>query len=368
MIDPDAPGEAVPTARLTRTPGGFEQRLLERTRAAGLRPGDRVVVAFSGGRDSLALAAALRWAGRRLSVELRLVHVDHGLRDASASEAARAVALARALGLSCRVVRLEQHPAAVHLGVGLEEAARRERYRALCDAASAVGVSAVATAHHEQDQAETVLLHLLRGAGVHGAAAMAERSAYPSPVSGSPNDISQQSSFPWLWRPLLHESRTAIDEYVDTLGLEPIEDPSNLDLSLRRNRLRRQLLPRVEECVPGATAALARFAELAAEDDLLLDNLADVALPDVVASDGALHAAALLRQPLALQRRIVRRWLEATLPPVTLSMERTEAVLGLARSRGGNGGIEIGGRWTIRRQRGMLRATRERERERGGEP
>jgi hypoxanthine phosphoribosyltransferase len=370
VIDPDRPGDAVPSARPTRTPRGFEQRLLIRARAAGLGPGDRVVVAFSGGRDSLALAAAMRWVAWRLGIEPSLVHVDHALRDGSATEAARAVDLARALGLRCRIVRLEQHPTSVHRRVGLEEAARRERYRALRDAMSMVGASAVATAHHQQDQAETILLHLLRGSGVHGAAAMAEHTRLP--CSLAPNDISPEPAIGWLWRPLLHEPRSAIDEYVQSLGLAPVEDPSNLDLSLRRNRVRHELLPWLEERFPGAVEALDRFAELAAEDDRLLDDLATAALSTVVAADGALLAATLLEQPRALQRRVMRRWLGAFTAPFPLSMERTEAVLRLARSAGGNRAIDIGDGWTIRRQRGMLRATREREAEGGvmsdGEP
>src|SRR6185369_12032308 len=151
------------------------------------------------------------------------------------------------------------------------------------------------------------------------------------------------------------------------LGLAPVEDPSNLDLSLRRNRVRHELLPWLEERFPGAVEALGRFAELAAEDDRLLDDLTTAGSAAMVAADGALLAATLLEQPRALQRRVVRRWLGAFTAPFPLSMERTEAVLGLARSASGNRAIEIGDGWTIRRQRGMLRATLRATREREAE-
>ena len=205
-----------------------------------------------------------------------LVHVDHRLRASSAEEALGAASLADSLNLAFQVVAVSMTPTDVHPGVGVEEAARRERYRTLFAVAERCGARAVATAHHRGDQAETVLLHLLRGGGVHGAAGMAERSS--SPVSGPapPHDISLEhlDSEPWLWRPLLNEPREVIEAYVAKLGLSPIEDPSNDDLTLRRNALRHEVLPVLESHVPGAEAALARYATLAAEDDRALAAIA----------------------------------------------------------------------------------------------
>src|SRR5215211_2344568 len=122
-------------------------------------------------------------------------------------------------------------------------------------------------AHHQEDQAETVLLHLLRGGGVHGAAGMAERSPMPFPRPEPPGDISHQNvdNEPWLWRPLLSEPRDVIEAYVAKLGLVPVEDPSNDDTTLRRNVMRLEVLPVLEAHFPGAAAALARYADLAAE-------------------------------------------------------------------------------------------------------
>ncbi|HLL50879.1 MAG TPA: tRNA lysidine(34) synthetase TilS, partial [Thermomicrobiales bacterium] len=159
-----------------QTPIGLEQRVLRRAREAGFGRQDQIVVGFSGGRDSLALAGALRWATRSLGIDVVLVHVDHQLRSSSKEEAERAAALANALEMDFRGVVVAVSPAVAHPGVGIEEAARRERYRILFEAAADHGAAAVATAHHREDQAETVLLHLLRGGGVHGAAGMAEHS------------------------------------------------------------------------------------------------------------------------------------------------------------------------------------------------
>jgi tRNA(Ile)-lysidine synthase len=338
------------------TPGGLEQRLLARARRVGLARGDRLVVAFSGGRDSLALAAALRRVRASLGVDLLLIHIDHRLRPTSAQEAARAAELARVLDLACRLEAVSAPLARIHPGVGIEEAARRERYRILFDVAGQLGARAVATAHHEGDQAETVLLHLLRGGGVHGAAGMAEIS--PPPSHPPDHDISQQRDRPFLWRPLLTESPAIIRRYVRSLGLTPVQDPSNADVALRRNALRHDILPRLEQLAPGASAALARYAMLAAEDDALLDEFAAAALADAAGVDpgGRLDSAHVLAQPLPLQRRMLRLWLARVTGAPAFSANRIDALLELARTRRGGRTIEIGEGWTVRAERGTLRA------------
>jgi hypoxanthine phosphoribosyltransferase len=348
---------AAPAAARRGMPG-LEQRLLARARAAGLRRGDRVVIGFSGGRDSLALAAALRSLGASLGLEPILVHVDHGLRPASAAEAEQAVALATALGLKCRVVPLLRAPSDVHRGVGLEEAARRERYRILLATARERNAVAVATAHHQRDQAETVLLHLLRGGGVRGAAGMAERTAAPRWPGDSQSDISPESSEVILWRPLLHESREAIEAYAIGLHLVHVDDPSNDDLTLRRNVIRHEVLPLLERQFPGATAALARFAALAAEDDRVLDEIAAREVATALRADGALEVAGLREAPIALRRRAIRLWLRGAIGESELSANRTDAVIDLVTAGRGKRTIEIGGGWTVHRLRGMLHVAR----------
>jgi tRNA(Ile)-lysidine synthase len=333
---------------------------MARARAAGFTANDRIVVGFSGGRDSLALASALRWVKASLGVEPVLVHVDHRLRLSSGDEAKQAANLAESLDLEFQAVAVSEPPTEVHSGVGVEEAARRERYRSLFGAAAQCGARTVATAHHRGDQAETVLLHLLRGGGVHGAAGMAERSASPFPHSGSPHDISHenQRNMAWLWRPLLTEPREVIEVYVAKLGLTPIEDPSNSDTALRRNALRHNVLPALETLFPGAETALARYAALAAEDDRALQALALLVLRDGVDPGGRLATASLGAQPPAIQRRVIRGWLDETTNASCLTAERTDAVLLLAQSGQGGTSLEIGEGWTVCLERGMLRAER----------
>jgi tRNA(Ile)-lysidine synthase len=313
-------------------------------------------VGFSGGRDSLALAAALRWVGTRLGVEILLIHIDHGMRESSREEARRASVLAESLRLRCEVVPVALPLNELRGGVGIEEAARRERYHVLFDVASRERALAVVTAHHQEDQAETVLLHLLRGSGVHGAAGMGERS--PAPVAAraasdiSPNPMPEQA---WLWRPLLLESRAAIEAYVAELELEPVEDPSNQDLSLRRNVIRHKVLPLLEAEFPGAAAALARYGRLAAADDCFLDRLAGAVHDELTTADGTLDASRLVEQPLAIQRRVVQRWVLLRTTVEALSANRTAAILALAEERHGGRGVEIGEGWTVRLERAMLR-------------
>ncbi|MFN8592836.1 MAG: tRNA lysidine(34) synthetase TilS [Thermomicrobiales bacterium] len=335
-----------------RAPLGLEQRLLSRAIRAGITCGDHLIIAFSAGRDSLALAAASRWLVQRIEVAVTLVHIDHRLRHSSSAEAQQAVELASSLGLPIVVREIlggfrDRHP-----GVGLEEAARRERYRLLFEVAHDFGAKVIATAHHQQDQAETVLLHLLRGSGLHGAAGMAEWRHLDSVVTMS--DISQKQSNILIWRPLLHEEPSQITTYIERLGLHPIIDPSNTDHQFRRNAVRHQALPLLEDLASGAVAALARYADIAAEEDQFLDLLARAALDAARDSVCALRVDRLLAEPRALQCRMIRLWIGEAADGLAPSFNRLAAVLDLARHSASGREIEIGEGWTVRRSAAML--------------
>lgn len=333
--------------------------MLARARAAGLQRGDLLIVAFSGGRDSLALAVALRHVRATLDVDPHLVHVDHRLRPTSGADATRAGALAESLEMPFAIVTVPLSPRQIFPGVGVEEAARRARYALLGQAAHEHGAAAVVTAHHQEDQAETVLLHLLRGGGVHGAAGMAEWGPLPT------QDVPSQVSDVLLWRPFLQERRDDLAALVQCANLTPIEDPSNADTTLRRNLLRLRILPVLQEGYPGAAAALARYASLAAEDDQALDTLAGAALPDTLDDEGNFTGAVLRCRPLALQRRIVRKWLLQYSGSAAFSADRTEAVRRLALAGRGGAVVELGEGWLARRVGGVVRL--EPMRERSGE-
>ncbi|HEY2276185.1 MAG TPA: tRNA lysidine(34) synthetase TilS [Steroidobacteraceae bacterium] len=283
-----------------RKPEDFGARWLGR-RLKELLPGfpeRELCVAFSGGADSTALLAAL--ARLRLPPNaLRAVHVDHGLHADSGSWAARAVAVARVLSVPCEVLEAKVVRAR---GESPEARARAARYRLLTGALRSGEV--LLTAHHEDDQLETVLLMLLRGAGVAGLAAMPELV----PFAGG-----------FLARPLLTRSRAELEAFVHAEGLPHLEDPSNLDEGLDRNFLRRRVLPLVRGRWPGAAATVGRTARHAAEAQQLLESLARADLSAARHGDSLL-ASALRALPPERRRNALRFWIAArdfAVPPAT---------------------------------------------------
>ena len=229
---------------------------------------DELACAVSGGPDSVALAVLAVCSGRSRVV---LHHVDHGLRPASSLEAHAVAALADRLG-----ARFAAHTVRVAVGPTLEERAREARYAAL--------PIDVATGHTADDLAETVLLHLLRGAGLDGVASMAR------PRAGGRQ------------RPLLRLRRSDTVGFCADLGLETVRDPMNEDARFRRVRLRQELLPLMDDIAERDVAALlARHGEVVADDVELLDELS--ATVDPAKRWGLVGVAA----PLA--RRALRRWL-----------------------------------------------------------
>jgi tRNA(Ile)-lysidine synthase len=234
--------------------------------AAGVpEPGDGVAVAVSGGADSLALLHALRALAGPRRWRLAVVTVDHGMRPGSAADTAFVADHAKALGLPARVCTLTPGDLARHRPAGPEGAARAARYEALWPAADELGCTWLATGHTLDDQAETVLLQLLRGAGPDGLAAMAVRAGR-------------------LLRPLLGVRRAETRSCCAAAGLAWREDPTNAGDGPLRNRVRHHLLPLLEELRPGATQTLARTAALAADERDWLDPLVATALAGAVDS------------------------------------------------------------------------------------
>jgi tRNA(Ile)-lysidine synthase len=338
--------------RADRTPThtGLEQRVLARLKRLQPSDGGSIVVGFSGGADSLALAAVLARIGPLVGTVVTLVYVDHQIRSESGSDALRAQHLASSLGLPSLVWTTPGHPSNIFPGLGIEEAARRLRHVALSSAARDLGADAVAVAHHREDQAETVLLHLFRGAGLAGAAGMSEDS---------------QLSVPWwdtddlpiatrLWRPFLTEPRSIVREYALKTGLPPIEDPSNSDHRFVRNRVRHEVLPLLQSINPDVSAMLARYARIAGEEDLLLDRIATTALQPLLSGDGGLLVEPLIQEASPIQRRIVRSWLRRSGCSGELPFERVEAVVDMARRRRGSAIVELGAGWSVTYQHGML--------------
>ncbi|RLP09744.1 tRNA lysidine(34) synthetase TilS [Propionibacterium australiense] len=313
------------------------------TRALGpvvteaLDGGLRVRVACSGGPDSLALAAALAWHARREpALMAEGLVVDHQLQAGSARVAARAAEQMRLLGLTASVATVEVGRAT---GLGPEAAARRSRYEALRGPGpSGVRPGLVLLGHTLDDQAETVLLGLVRGSGTRSLAGMAARSG----------------TDPVFVRPLLGTRRADTAKACAEWGLEPWQDPQNTDASFTRVRVRHEIMPLLEERLgPGVAQALARTARLAAADAELLDALAARTGAEV-ARDGGLDAGALLAQPPALRGRVVRAWLLAAGVPEPTEAH-TSAVLALVENWHGQRGVDLPGRVRVVRAGGRLR-------------
>jgi tRNA(Ile)-lysidine synthase len=274
--------------------------------------GTPLVCAVSGGADSLALLVLAVEAG----CDVTAVHVDHGLRVESGDEADVVAAAAVRFG-----ARFEARQVTVKRGPNLEARARAARYAAL--------PPDVATGHTLDDQAETILLNLLRGAGADGMAGMARR-----PSEGvRPR------------RPIIRLRRAEALALCDEVGLTPVQDPSNADPAFRRNRVRAELVPLLND-IAGRDLApvLARQADLLADEVALLEGLAG----DVDPAD----ARALALAPVALARRAVRRLLAGEHPPDAAAVERVLAV-----ARGEAVACEVAPGRAVRRSGGRLTVT-----------
>ncbi|GAA4178399.1 tRNA lysidine(34) synthetase TilS [Gryllotalpicola koreensis] len=294
-----------------------------------------VLVALSGGADSLALAAATAFEAPRAGLRAGAVIVDHGLQEHSAEVAARAAEQARELGLDpVTVVRVAvdtESPA------GPEGAARAARYEALRRAASDLHASAVLLAHTLDDQAETVLLGLARGSGAGSLQGMAAESGL-------------------YRRPLLGVRRSTTRAFCADSRLEPWDDPHNVDPSYARVRVRERVLPVLErELGPGVAEALARTAEQLREDSEAFQQMIDETIEDIVEhveAGIAISVSALAANPPALRGRIVRYVAQSEFG-VALERVHVQAALRLVTDWHGQQPIDLPG-CTAAREGGLL--------------
>ncbi len=292
-------------------------------------PGPLVLVACSGGPDSLALAAATAYVAPRAGLRAGAVVVDHDLQPGSGDAAREAATACCDLGLhpvDVTVVRVA--PAG---GGGPEARARDARHDALAAAATGHGAVAVLLGHTRDDQAETVLMRLARGSGARSLAGIAPRSGV-------------------LRRPLLGLGRADTEAACATLGLVPWRDPTNTDRTQTRSRVRHGALPALRDAVgPAAAAGLARSADLLREDADALDDLAaDLAtalgVPPGPGGGSALGVAGLARAPAALRMRVLRTAaLAAGTPGGALSRRHTEALDALVTRWRGQGPVHLPG-------------------------
>jgi len=286
---------------------------------SALPSGAAIAIAYSGGLDSTVLLdAARRTAGASRCIAL---HVHHGLSPNADRWLAHCEATAQALGM-----RFDAERVRVQRGGGesLEAAAREARYRALDLMCQRQGAAALWLAHHADDQAETVLLQLLRGAGVAGLAAMA------------PQRIDEASAVPRV-RPFLHLLRAQLERYARLRGLSWIEDESNADTRYARNALRHQVLPALSTHFPGFRDAFARSARHAATAQRLLDDLAQLDLRTIAREPGAaLSRKALTALDDARATNVMRVWMRSAGLQTPSAARLSDMLRQLREARGGH--------------------------------
>ncbi|CAI9400421.1 tRNA lysidine(34) synthetase TilS [Nocardioides sp. T2.26MG-1] len=320
---------------MTLHPAVAAVRVAVRRALADVDPGRTVVVACSGGADSLALLAATVFEARRAGWRVVGATVDHGLQPGSADHAARVVEQMAALGAD------ETLAATVHVeaaGLGPEAAARRARYAVLGEIAGRVGAAAVLLGHTRDDQAETVLLGLARGSGGRSLAGM-------------------RRAFDRFVRPLLDVSRADTVTACQVEGIAFWDDPHNDDPGYTRVRVRRTVLPVLEEQLgPGVAATLARTADQLRDDMDLLDDVAETAYAGL----RDLPVDGLLAQPTPLRRRVLRlAALAAGAPGAALFHEHVLAMDALLTDWHGQKWVDLPGHLRCRRVDGRLRLDRD---------
>ena len=284
---------------------------------AGVRAGDRLLLALSGGLDSTVLLDLLDHLKAGLGLTLHVAHFDHQLRPDSGRDSRFAADQARRRKLPFSGGSGDVAGHARRQRLSIEAAARQLRYAFLDQVAQAEGCRYIALAHHAGDQAETLPLHLLRGSGTAGLGAM--------------RPVRQERYL----RPLLGVERAALAAYAQAAALEFREDPSNRDLRFARNRVRNELIPQLQaQYNPGLIQTLGRTAQILQAEDHLLQGMAQEALQAVLCEHSArkivLAAPSLVNYHIAVQRRIVRMVFEAQ-GRGPFDFDQIEAVLELAR-------------------------------------
>lgn len=284
---------------------GIEGRVLRLMRSQHMaEPGSRLLVGVSGGPDSVCLLHLLAGIRRRLGISLHVAHLDHGLRGAE-SDADRSYVLDLCSRLGLPVTAERADLAALRRRHSpIEETAREARYAFFCRLALEIAAGAVATGHTADDHLETVLLHLVRGAGTRGLAGI-------EPVSKLHCDGGELR----LVRPLLQVRRAETEEYCRRFDLRPRLDSSNQCVDLLRNRVRLELLPLLRSYNPGFDATLARTARLAADESQAIDTWVDLEWPAVAEANGDGGLRLLKRRlselPAGLRRALLLRALSA---------------------------------------------------------
>ena len=311
----------------------IDARRVVRNALAHFEPGDRILLAVSGGADSLLLAAATNLEASKVGIQLSALVVDHQLQNGSGEVALSAQKKLIELGIT--EAKISQVEVIGNVGNGgMEAAARRARYEALDAEADRIGAVAIFLGHTEDDLAETVLLGLARGSGTRS-------------LSGMAFHVGRYV------RPFLELTRAQVLTACKESGIEFWSDPQNEELSFARVRVRNEILPKMEkEIGPGISKALARTSRILREDADALDLIAG----DIFASlaDPAQIPIELISElPIAVRKRVIKRAIEAIGAP-TLTAEQILEVEALVGAWKGQGAVALAGGITARRDSGRL--------------
>lgn len=321
------------------------------------RPGAALLVAVSGGPDSLALLHLLSRFQRTQRLQLHVAHFDHGLRPDSGDDADFVGNIAASWRLPYTRAQADVRALAPIYG-GIEAAARAARYGFLRDTALALGVDAVVTGHHADDQAETVMMRLVRGAGPTGLAAMRPALQYAQWRNiGSHTGTTEleSSEGPALVRPLLRVERTALLAYCREHNLDPRHDSTNDSPDYLRNRVRGYIIPLLKTYNTHIVGALGRTAAICSDEDALLVELLEREWPMlVVKGDGpiCLDRQACARLHRALRRRALRKAGTEVVPQVELSADHLDRMLHLAGKSQGH--LQLPGGLSMRTTRDLI--------------
>ena len=311
----------------------IDARRVVRNALAHFEPGDRILLAVSGGADSLLLAAATNLEAIKVGIQLSALVVDHQLQNGSGEVALGAQKKLIELGITEAKISQVEVISNVSNG-GTEAAARRARYEALDAEADRIGAVAIFLGHTEDDLAETVLLGLARGSGTRS-------------LSGMAFHVGRYV------RPFLELTRAQVLSACKESGIEFWSDPQNEELSFARVRVRNEILPKMEkEIGPGISKALARTSRILREDADALDLIAG----DIFASladPAEIPIESISELPIAVRKRVIKRAIEAMGAP-TLSAEQILEVDALVGAWKGQGAVALAGGITARRDSGRL--------------
>ena len=302
-----------------------------------------MLVAVSGGADSVALLCVLHELAPRLGISLVVAHINHCIRGKSSdADAGFARKLAARLDVPFVSKKVDVPELAKRSGLSMEMAAREARYSFLVRTARKLKVDAIVTAHTANDQAETVLLKLARGAGMRG-------------LAGIPREISHSGIR--VVRPLLDVSRKEIEKFLRERKQPWCEDQTNRDSSYLRNRVRHEVLPFLERKLnPDIRQALIRTADILGKEDEWLDKLTGEIFKECLLNPGKmLNIPSLLHQPVAARRRVLRHWLSMSgIEPELIDYDVVRRLEAMLEEKSGTGAIEIAGERVVKKRYGRL--------------